>query len=68
VSETEAELVELARAWLIINVWGERRGSETWTPHAPPDVVLRGLTRWYPGGLDQFVIDNLSVALSPPNP
>jgi hypothetical protein len=63
VSEAEAAaLVEAARAWLITNVWGERPGSQTWTPNAPADVVLRGIVRHYPGGMDQFVTDHLTVA------
>lgn len=61
-SDTEEALVEAARAWLITNVWGERKGAATWTPNAPADVVLRGIVRHYPGGMDQFVIDHLTVA------
>lgn len=62
-SEAEAAaLVEAARAWLIIHVWGERKGAATWTPNAPAEVVLRGIVRHYPGGMDQFVAENLSGA------
>lgn len=54
-NEDEARLVEAMRAWLIIEIWGERPGSETWTPKAPADVILRGITRHYPGGIEAFV-------------
>lgn len=54
-TEDEARLIEAMRAWLVDNVWGSRPGSETWTPQAPPDVILRGITRHYPGSIEAFV-------------
>ena len=63
-SEAEAAaLVEAARAWLITNVWGERPGAATWTPNAPAEVVLRGIVRHYPGGMDRFVAEHLHGAI-----
>lgn len=57
-THTESDLIERARAWLIINVWGERPGAQFWTPSAPADVILRGLVRHYPGGIERFVIEH----------
>ena len=58
-TETEAELLREARAWMLDCVWEEEPEE---LRRLPDNAVIRGVSRHYDGGWSGFVTDTLGSA------